>query len=293
MGRNVTAGGVLRASGDGAGGQGGGAESVAPDRSSSSRRSLQESSSRARFSTDSAVASLLVRCAAAYAADPACRRCGLWPTPHSARSRLRNLATTFVSGLDAGAVAAQPLRVANGDLARGPRHDPQGPGRARLTSFPPRRWPQDQLAELYGLVEALGADIGTFTYDGDTPQDARKAIRARAHIVVTNPDMLHTGILPHHTKWVEAVREPALRRHRRAAHLSRRVRLATWPTCCGGCGASARSTARSRSSSARSATIANPRELAEALTGREMTLVDQNGAPARREVLRRSTTRRW
>ena len=42
----------------------------------------------------------------------------------------------------------------------------------------------------------LGADIGTFTYDGDTPQDARKSIRSRAHVVVTNPDMLHKGILP-------------------------------------------------------------------------------------------------
>src|SRR5262249_57089412 len=40
-------------------------------------------------------------------------------------------------------------------------------------------------------------------YDGDTPQDAREAIRARAHVVVTNPDMLHKGILPHHTKWVK------------------------------------------------------------------------------------------
>ena len=53
------------------------------------------------------------------------------------------------------------------------------------------------------MIEALGADIGTFTYDGDTPQDARKAIRTRAHVVVTNPDMLHKGILPHHTKWVK------------------------------------------------------------------------------------------
>ena len=41
-----------------------------------------------------------------------------------------------------------------------------------------------------------------FTYDGDTPSDARKAIRERAHVILTNPDMLHTGILPHHTKWM-------------------------------------------------------------------------------------------
>ena len=49
----------------------------------------------------------------------------------------------------------------------------------------------------------LGADIKTFTYDGDTPGDARRKVREAGHIVVTNPDMLHTGILPHHTKWVK------------------------------------------------------------------------------------------
>ena len=42
-----------------------------------------------------------------------------------------------------------------------------------------------------------------FTYDGDTPQDARRAIRGRAHVVLTNPDMLHAGILPHHPKWAK------------------------------------------------------------------------------------------
>ena len=77
------------------------------------------------------------------------------------------------------------------------------PDARALYLFPTKALAQDQLAELYGLIETLGADIGTFTYDGDTPQDARKAIRARAHIVVTNPDMLHKGILPHHTKWVK------------------------------------------------------------------------------------------
>ncbi len=72
-----------------------------------------------------------------------------------------------------------------------------------LYLFPTKALAQDQLAELYGVIEGIGADIGTFTYDGDTPQDARKAIRAKAHVVVTNPDMLHKGILPHHTKWVK------------------------------------------------------------------------------------------
>ncbi len=77
------------------------------------------------------------------------------------------------------------------------------PDARALYLFPTKALAQDQLAELHGTIEALGADIGTFTYDGDTPQDARKSIRARAHIVVTNPDMLHKGILPHHTKWAK------------------------------------------------------------------------------------------
>ena len=100
------------------------------------------------------------------------------------------------------------------------------PDARALYLFPTKALSQDQLAELHATIEALGADIGTFTYDGDTPQDARKAIRARAHVVVTNPDMLHKGILPHHTKWVKLVREPALRRDRRAAQPPRGLRLA-------------------------------------------------------------------
>jgi DEAD/DEAH box helicase domain-containing protein len=72
-----------------------------------------------------------------------------------------------------------------------------------LYLFPTKALAQDQLASLYTAIQALDADVATFTYDGDTPQDARKAIRSRAHIVVTNPDMLHKGILPHHTKWVK------------------------------------------------------------------------------------------
>ena len=47
----------------------------------------------------------------------------------------------------------------------------------------------------------LDDQFGVFTYDGDTPADARKAIRERGHIVLSNPDMLHAGILPHHTRW--------------------------------------------------------------------------------------------
>jgi Lhr-like helicase len=58
------------------------------------------------------------------------------------------------------------------------------------------------ITELRDLSKRLNDRFGVFTYDGDTPSDARKAIRERGHIVLTNPDMLHTGILPHHMKWM-------------------------------------------------------------------------------------------
>ena len=70
-----------------------------------------------------------------------------------------------------------------------------------LYLFPTKALSQDQLVELNRWTEQLGDEVRTFTYDGDTPQDARKAIRARGNLVITNPDMLHAGILPHHTKW--------------------------------------------------------------------------------------------
>src|SRR2546425_5830451 len=69
-----------------------------------------------------------------------------------------------------------------------------------LYLFPTKALAQDQLAELVELAKQL-PELRMFTYDGDTPQDARRAVRARANLVLTNPDMLHSGILPHHTKW--------------------------------------------------------------------------------------------
>ncbi len=152
------------------------------------------------------------------------------------------------------------------------------PDTRALYLFPTKALAQDQLANLYGLVEALGADIGTFTYDGDTPQDARKAIRARAHIVVTNPDMLHKGVLPHHTKWVKLLENlryvvvDELHSYRgvfgsHVANVFRRLmRL------CRFYGSEPQFLCSS-------ATIGNPRELAENLLGREMELIDDNGAP--------------
>ncbi|HVR71387.1 MAG TPA: DEAD/DEAH box helicase [Vicinamibacteria bacterium] len=152
------------------------------------------------------------------------------------------------------------------------------PDTRALYLFPTKALAQDQLAELYSMVEALGADIGTFTYDGDTPQDARKAIRSRAHVVVTNPDMLHKGILPHHTKWVKlfenlryvVVDELHSLRGVYGSHVANIFRRLH--RLCRFYGSDPQFLCSS-------ATIGNPRELAEALTGREMTLVAESGAP--------------
>ena len=72
-----------------------------------------------------------------------------------------------------------------------------------LYLFPTKALAQDQVAELQELANLMEADIKTHTYDGDTPPTVRQAIRNAGHIVVTNPDMLHSAILPHHTKWVK------------------------------------------------------------------------------------------
>ena len=107
-----------------------------------------------------------------------------------------------------------------GNYAR-PQALVQQPDSRVLYLFPTKAWrrPARQRPELANALP----DMRMFTYDGDTPQDARRSVRARANLVLTNPDMLHSGILPHHTKWVNCS-EPPLRRHRRAARLSRRLR---------------------------------------------------------------------
>src|SRR3989475_690628 len=148
-----------------------------------------------------------------------------------------------------------------------------------LYLFPTKALAQDQLAELQDLAKRLDDSFGVFTYDGDTPSDARKAIRERGHIVLTNPDMLHTGILPHHTKWMglfEKLRYivlDELHTYRgvfgsHLANVLRRLgRIAKFYgsdpqfICC-------------------SATIANPGELASQLIEKEVEVVEENGAPA-------------
>ncbi len=147
-----------------------------------------------------------------------------------------------------------------------------------LYLFPTKALSADQVSELYELIEDMGVNIKTYTYDGDTPGAARKAVRQAGHIVVTNPDMLHSGILPHHTKWVKLFENlkyiviDEIHTYRGvfgsnlANVLRRLLRL------CDFYGSKPQFILCS-------ATIANPQELAQTLTGRPVTLVDDNGAP--------------
>ena len=75
------------------------------------------------------------------------------------------------------------------------------PSTCALYLFPTKALAVDQLEEFNSLGATLGSDVRAFTYDGDTPADARRAIRRRANVVLSNPDMLHSGVLPHHTRW--------------------------------------------------------------------------------------------
>jgi len=79
------------------------------------------------------------------------------------------------------------------------------PNARALYLFPTKALAQDQLTNLHSLITNLQLPItlNAAIYDGDTPQSARSAIRRNARIVLSNPDMLHTGILPHHTNWLE------------------------------------------------------------------------------------------
>ncbi|MBI2956129.1 MAG: DEAD/DEAH box helicase, partial [Acidobacteria bacterium] len=153
------------------------------------------------------------------------------------------------------------------------------PASRALYLFPTKALAQDQLAELYDLTDRLDENICVFTYDGDTPADARQAIRAQGHIVLSNPDMLHTGILPHHTRWqrlfenLRFVVLDELHTYRgvfgsHTANVLRRLRR-----LCRFYGAAPQFICSS-------ATIANPQELAERLLEARVELVAESGAPA-------------
>ncbi len=148
-----------------------------------------------------------------------------------------------------------------------------------LYLFPSKALAQDQMAELSEFSSAMCFDVHPFTYDGDTSPKNRRDARERGRIIITNPDMLSVGILPHHESWGNFFRNlkyivvDELHTYRGVfgSHLanifSRTERICAFhgshPTfiCC-------------------SATIANPLGHAEALTGRKMTMVSENGAPS-------------
>jgi len=154
----------------------------------------------------------------------------------------------------------------------------QNPSARAVYLFPTKALSQDQRAELDETIKLLPEEIRIFTYDGDTPQDARKAIRARGHIILTNPDMLHTGILPHHTKWIKLFENlkyiviDELHNYRGifGSHLANVLRRL-------------KRIAQFYGSQPQfilcTATIANPLEMAEKMTEEPVSLVDNNGAP--------------
>ncbi len=152
------------------------------------------------------------------------------------------------------------------------------PDSRALYLFPTKALSADQVSGLYSMIEELGVDIKAYTYDGDTQGAARKAIRQAGHIVVTNPDMLHANILPHHTKWVKlfenlkyiVIDEIHTYRGIFGSHLANVLRRLM--RLCAFYGSKPQFILCS-------ATIANPAELASALTGREITAVTNNGAP--------------
>jgi DEAD/DEAH box helicase domain-containing protein len=158
------------------------------------------------------------------------------------------------------------------------------PDARALYLFPTKALAHDQEAETAGLLHAARLPVQVHTYDGDTPRGKRGAIRQASGILVTNPDMLHAGILPYHTSWrtlfsrLEFVVVDEIHIYRgvfgsHVANVLRRLQR-----LCRFYGSDPRFICAS-------ATIANPREHAERLIERPFTLVDEsaNGAPQGRK----------
>lgn len=148
-----------------------------------------------------------------------------------------------------------------------------------LYLYPTKALAQDQKSEMNELVTEIGADIKSYTYDGDTPANIRQVIRKAGHIVMTNPDMLHSAILPHHTKWVSlfenlkfvVIDELHTYRGVFGSHVANVIRRLK--RICRFYGSEPIFICTS-------ATIANPKELAESLIGEPVRLIDNNGAPS-------------
>jgi DEAD/DEAH box helicase domain-containing protein len=158
------------------------------------------------------------------------------------------------------------------------------PDARALYLFPTKALSQDQQAELNALIEAGSLPLKAATYDGDTPQSTRKSARDSGRIVISNPDMLHSGVLPNHAKWIKffaglryiVVDEMHSYRGVFGSHVAnvfrRLLRVAAYY------GSSPRFILCS-------ATIGNPAELAEALIGRPVLAITENGAPRARKTV--------
>ena len=152
------------------------------------------------------------------------------------------------------------------------------PSSRALYLFPTKALSQDQVAELRELTVGIDTVLNCHTYDGDTEPGLRQGIRRSGHIVVTNPDMLHSAILPHHTKWVQLFQNlkfiviDEMHQYRgvfgsHVANVIRRLkRICAFygsNPCFILC----------------SATIANPGELAGMLIEEPLMVINENGAP--------------
>lgn len=153
------------------------------------------------------------------------------------------------------------------------------PNARALYMFPTKALAQDQKSEINEIIQAAGIDINSYTYDGDTPANIRQKVRKAGHVVITNPDMLHSAILPHHTKWVSlfenlkfvVIDELHTYRGVFGSHVANVIRRLK--RICRYYGSNPVFICTS-------ATIANPLELAEKLTEEKMVLIDNNGAPS-------------
>ncbi len=153
------------------------------------------------------------------------------------------------------------------------------PTKTALYLFPTKALSRDQESSILELMTEAGMPSGAVTYDGDTPNDARRAARERSAVLITNPDMLHSGILPHHASWSRffarlafvVVDELHSYRGVFGSHLANVLRRL-------------RRVAQFHGAEPRfvlaSATIANPKAHAERLVGRQVALIDENGAPS-------------
>ena len=148
-----------------------------------------------------------------------------------------------------------------------------------LYLFPTKALAQDQKSELNEIITEMGVQLNSYTYDGDTSPAIRQKVRKAGHIVITNPDMLHSAILPHHTKWVSlfenlkyiVIDELHIYRGIFGSHVANVIRRLK--RICQFYGSDPQFICTS-------ATIANPKELAEKLTGTTMELISKNGAPS-------------